>query len=316
MSGGVVTAAGAVLWRRDGTQVAVVHRPRYDDWSLPKGKSHRHESMPGAAAREVTEETGYAVRLGHHLGTCRYPVWHPVPASKVVDFFAAEALAGSFRPGEEVDALRWLQVADAEAKLTYPHERDILRRFTSLPPSAVTPLLLVRHAVAGRKSQWPGEDVLRPLSSRGWRQAGDVDRLTVLFGVDRVHTAVPLRCRQTVEAASTRLGTAPVPEPLLSEKDYVGAEEAAVARLREIAAGGGVPVVCSQGRVIPDLLSRIAGADGLPTDGLRTDGSRTDESRTGGSRTDSLPARKGSTWLLSFAADTTLAGAFHIPPQH
>lgn len=295
---GEIAAAGAVLWRRrrDRTQVAVVHRPRYDDWSLPKGKLRRDESVPAAAAREVTEETGHAVRLGHHLGTCRYPVSHPVPASKVVDFFAAEALAGSFRPGDEVDALRWLPVADAEEALTYPYERDILRRFTALPPSSVTTLLLVRHAVAGRKSQWPGEDALRPLSSRGWRQAGEVDRLTVLFGVDRVHTAVPLRCRQTVEAASIRLGTAPVVEPLLSEKDYPGAEAAAVARLREIVAAGGVAVVCSQGRVIPDLLSRLAG--------------------TGELGTDPLPAKKGSTWLLTFTQDAALAGAFHIPPPH
>lgn len=297
MSDGEIAAAGAVLWRRrrGQTQVAVVHRPRYDDWSLPKGKLHRDESVPVAAAREVTEETGYAVRLGHHLGACRYLVRHPVPASKVVDFFAGEALEGSFRPGDEVDALRWLPTADAAVQLTYPHERDILHRFAALPPSSVTTLLLVRHAVAGHKSRWPGEDALRPLSGRGWRQAGDVDRLMVLFGVDRVHAAMPLRCHQTVEAASTRLGTGPVVEPLLSEKDYAGAEAAAVARLREIAAAGGVPVVCSQGQVIPDLLSRLVGADELG---------------------DPPSAKKGSTWLLSFAADTSLVGAFHIPPQH
>lgn len=295
---GEIAAAGAVLWRRRGdeTQVAVVHRPRYDDWSLPKGKPHRDESVPAAAAREVTEETGHAVRLGRHLGVCRYRVRHPVPASKVVDFFAGEALGGSFRPGDEVDALRWLPVAEAEVALTYPHERDILRRFAAPPPSSVTTLLLVRHGVAGRKSQWPGEDALRPLSSRGWRQAGEVDRLAVLFGVDRVHTAAPLRCRQTVEPVSTRLGAAPVVEPLMSEKDYPGSEAAAVARLREIAAAGGVPVVCSQGRVIPDLLSRLAGAGQLGAD--------------------PLPAKKGSTWLLSFTPDAALVGAFHIPPRH
>src|SRR5438445_12044523 len=105
-----VRAAGAVLWRRAGrvAEVAVVHRPRYDDWSLAKGKLDPGETAAAAAVRELREETGYEAVLGRYLTRTSYqvPARHgsgTVP--KIVDYFGAEAVSGSFSPDDEVDEL-------------------------------------------------------------------------------------------------------------------------------------------------------------------------------------------------------------------
>ncbi|WP_204456291.1 NUDIX domain-containing protein [Actinokineospora baliensis] len=281
-------AAGAVLWRHTGSagglEVAVVHRDRYDDWSLPKGKLDRGETVHAAAVREVAEETGFTAVLGRHLGQVGYPV---VGADKVVDYFAARVGGGdgaAFVPNDEVDRLRWLPVDAAAARLTYPHDRVVLERFTAAPADTTT-VLLVRHAHAGRKREWPGPDELRPLSSRGHRQTGALTRLLPLFGPDRVLSVPKVRCRATVAPLAAALGVAVEAVPELSEFHDPAT---AVARLRRIAAEGGTPVVCSQGGVIPGLVAELTGL---------TD----------------VQARKGSVWVLSFVEGAVVA-ADHIPP--
>jgi 8-oxo-(d)GTP phosphatase len=282
-----ILAAGGVLWRpneRD-VEVAVVHRPRYDDWSLPKGKLEPGETSWAAAAREVSEETGFVATLGRYLGRVSYPVRRPVPATKIVDYVAARARSGQFRPNREVDALRWVSPADAADLLSYPHDVDILRAFTALPADTTT-VALIRHAKAGHREHWPGPDDRRPLSAAGWEQVKALRALLPLFGVDRVHSAPLVRCTQTVQQLAEDLGTAIVEEPLLSERGYVSHEPAAVARLHELASAGNTPVICSQGGVIPDLLSRLGQPDAA--------------------------SRKASLWILSFTG-RDLVAANYIP---
>ncbi|HEY4420564.1 MAG TPA: NUDIX hydrolase, partial [Pseudonocardia sp.] len=100
-----VLAAGAVLWRPGirGTELGLVHRPRYDDWTFPKGKLDAGETMPFAAVREVAEETGQRVRLGPALGDVHYSV---AEGEKLVRYWGAEARGGEFVPGAETDELR------------------------------------------------------------------------------------------------------------------------------------------------------------------------------------------------------------------
>jgi 8-oxo-dGTP pyrophosphatase MutT (NUDIX family)/phosphohistidine phosphatase SixA len=266
-----IRAAGAVLWRSaaSGVEVAIVHRPKYDDWSLPKGKLEPGETVFAAAVREVAEETGNRCFLGRHLGQLRYSVSRPVPATKVVEYFSGRAVGPEeFRPSKEVDELRWLPPDSAADLLSYHGDRGILRAFTALP-AGLTTLLLVRHAIAGERSSWDGPDELRPLTPMGWTQVAYLRALLPLFGADRVHTAPPVRCVQTAETLAADLGTELLLEPILSEQGYLRDESAGVARLRAIAAGG-TPVVCSQGGVIPDLLSRLAKESGLTIPDTRT----------------------------------------------
>ncbi len=288
-----VVAAGGVLWRPagDGLELALVHRPRYDDWSLPKGKLDRGETVLAAAAREVTEETGYPVRLGHRLTEVSYRVPEGV---KVVSWWAARARPDSmhqeFVPNKEVDELRWVSPGKAYVTLSYDRDREVLDRFAEVDVRTWTPLLLVRHAKAGAREEWPGEDDLRPLSDKGHRQAGRLAGLLGLFGPSRVYSAPPLRCTDTVAPLAAALGEPVRPEPLFGEEAYRDDPGAAVARLREIAREPGIPVVCSQGGVIPDLIARLTGED-------------------------DPPHGKASTRVLGFTGDDLVTTDYYPPPE-
>lgn len=123
----LVRAAGGVVWRRgpDGAPLfAIVHRPRYDDWSLPKGKAEPGEDLEAAALREVAEETGMDCRLGERLGGHRYTDQRGRP--KATEYWLMEAVAGEFTPGDEVDELRWLGAGEARRLLGYERDRGLL----------------------------------------------------------------------------------------------------------------------------------------------------------------------------------------------
>ena len=127
--GPMVFAAGGLLWRGDvADRLAVVHRPRYDDWSLPKGKLESGELLPETAVREVEEETGFAVRREGFAGRYQYEV---EAGPKTVFVWHMRALDDQGRPDDEVYELVWLRVEDALDRLTYALERDLLRRTTA-----------------------------------------------------------------------------------------------------------------------------------------------------------------------------------------
>ncbi len=274
-------AAGAVVWQRSPSgevEVALVHRPRYDDWSLPKGKPHDGETLPVTAVREVAEETGHAVTLGTRLGSTRYLVpW----GQKVAHYWTARPAGGDFSPSEEVDELRWLPVAKATDLLTHRRDRRLLAGLDGATAITAT-VLLVRHAEAGEREAWRGDDDLRPLTTVGQQQAKVLRTLLPLFGARRVYSAPPLRCRQTIEGVAANLGVPILAEPRLSEDGYLDDPAAGLERLIEIAAEpGGPAVVCSQGKVIPHLVRELANSAGLelPT----------------------VTSRKGSFWGLFFS---------------
>jgi 8-oxo-dGTP diphosphatase len=123
----VIRAAGGVVCRpsRSGkTEVAVIHRPAYDDWTLPKGKIEPDEKPEDCALREVREETGLRCELGRPLGCTAYVDRRG--RDKVVCYWLMEVKGGRFRPGIEVDKLQWLSVEDALRKLTYTRDRTLL----------------------------------------------------------------------------------------------------------------------------------------------------------------------------------------------
>jgi 8-oxo-dGTP pyrophosphatase MutT (NUDIX family) len=272
-----VLAAGAVLWRLNGIdpEVAVIHRPRYDDWSLPKGKLVTGETEPVAAVREVHEETGYSSHLGRRLTSVSYPVEQGV---KKVRYWAARTVDGEFTPNSEVDELVWLPVSTAMKRLGYPHDRKVLRRFAKLPVDTQT-VLIVRHGTAGSKSRYKGDDQMRPLDKRGRAQAESLVGQLMAFGANKLYAADRLRCRQTLEPLAEELGAPIRDEPLLTEEAYAEDRKAARRRIVEIAAEGGTPVICTQGKVIPDLIAWWCERDDV----------RPDKSRN----------RKGSTWVMS-----------------
>ncbi|WP_280259630.1 NUDIX hydrolase [Nocardia abscessus] len=283
-----IHAAGAVLWRTTAggaIEIALVHRPKYEDWSLPKGKLDPGETPILAAVREVREETGLESRLGRYLGHVTYPI----PGHrklKRVDYWAAELVSGEFTANSEVDLLSWHPLDRVMDQLSYPMDRQVVRAFTRLPARTKT-LLLVRHGKAGRRDRYHGPDELRPLDREGEGQARALVSNLLAFGASEVYSADPLRCVQTVAPLAEKLGVEIHTEPLFSESGYAEQPDGAGERLRALVSDSAVRVVCSQGKVIPDLLSGLADRDGLALPSARN--------------------RKGSVWVLSFAGPRLVA---------
>lgn len=290
-------AAGGLLWRPgrgEPAEVAVVHRPRYDDWSLPKGKPEDGEALAATAAREIVEETGHTPVLGRRLHSTRYQV---AAGPKTVHYWTARVAGGSFTPSAEVDELRWLPVVRAGELLSYPHDRRLLDDLNGATAIDST-VLLVRHAKAGRREDWHGDDHLRPLSEAGRQQADGLRALLPLFGASRAHSAPPLRCRLTVAGLAADLGVDVVDERLLSEEGYWADPDAALRRLVALAEPAPcATVVCSQGGAIPDIVATLRARAGLREIDVRS--------------------RKGSFWVLGFTTapdgSRRLVAADHHP---
>ena len=285
-----IYAAGAVLWRsgdRKTVEIAVIHRPRYDDWSLPKGKVDSGETEPVTAVREVCEETGHRAHLGRRIAAVSYPVEEGI---KNVRYWAARSIGGQFIPTKEVDELVWLPVPEAIKKVVYPHDRKVLRRFAKGPADTQT-VLVVRHATAGSKSRFSGDDSNRPLDKRGRAQAEALVAQLLAFGATDVYAADRLRCHQTVEPLAEELGVEICNEPTLTAEAYANDRKPGRRRVVEIAAAGRTPVICTQGEVIPDLVAWWCDRDGVLPDKSRN--------------------RKASTWVLSLSAGQVVA-ADHI----
>ncbi|KXK63219.1 NUDIX hydrolase [Micromonospora rosaria] len=281
-----VRAAGGVVWRAtdDGVQVCLVHRPRYGDWTVPKGKLEPGEHPLVAAVREVAEESDVRAVPQVRLPTARYLV---DGRPKVVDYWSMRAVAtGGFEAGTEVDEVGWFDVDDAARRVSYPHDAEVLAAFAALP-SATGTVLVLRHARAGRRATWSGPDSARPLDPAGWARAVALAPLVAAVRPERLLSASARRCVQTLDPAAARLdlpievtGDLDEPAPGQVPEECV---LAAAARLAELGAGGVSAAVCSQGKVIPGALERLAGAPG------------------------DFGTPKGGGWLLAFAAGRLLA---------
>jgi 8-oxo-dGTP pyrophosphatase MutT (NUDIX family)/phosphohistidine phosphatase SixA len=257
-----VRAAGAVLWRPagDGIEVAVVHRPRYDDWSLPKGKLEDDEHPLVAAVREVIEETGVRAHPQVRLPDVAYTLPNGVP--KTVEFWSMRADAGEAVPiadPHEVDEVRWLSPERAADRLSYPADARLVQRVDDLPPvTAVT--AVVRHGNAGERKKWAGNDAVRPIDALGERQAAGLATVLALFDPRRLVAATPLRCRQTLEPLAAARGLAIVMDSAFTEPadaaDLPAKVAVAATRLAELHQGE-TTVVCSQGKLIPPTLAAL-----------------------------------------------------------
>lgn len=289
-----VIAAGVVLWRpgadAGAVEIAVVHRPKYDDWSLPKGKCEPGEHAAVTAVREAGEESGFSGPLTRALGRVRYPVRGPGgPVEKVVSYWAMPALGGAFSPNSEVDRLEWLPPRVAARQLTRENDGVVLQRFAAAPADTTT-VLLVRHGRAGDAKAWKGKDVDRPLDDAGWVQADALAAVGPCFGLTTVVSAELARCVQTVTPLAQALGIAVDQEPALGERQHDNDPKAVVHVLRALASDGGHSAACSQGGVIPAAVNALS----------RRDTVRPRQSRS----------RKGSVWALSFAHDRLVAADY------
>src|SRR6266571_1039188 len=293
----VIRAAGAVLWRRGegGDEVAVIHRRRYDDWSFPKGKCEPGEHLLATAVREVTEETGIRVVLGRRIGHSRYP---SLGRTKRVDYWAARAAdpgaSHRFVPNNEVDALDWLPVRAAAGRLSDQRDAGLLADFAGTPASTVA-FILLRHASAGSRAAWPGDDLARPLDPRG---AADAERLAGLlscFGPCRVLSSAAERCVATVRPYAALTGAAIEIDAELTARQSDGDTADLLKRAARIVDEGQPTIICAHRENLGTLLrGACARLRAVPPTGP--------------------PLRKGAWWALH-AADGALAGAERYHPR-
>ena len=249
-----IPAAGVVVFREhdDRVEVVLVHRPKYDDWSFPKGKVDRGEHVPVAAIREVREETGLRVALGRPLPEQRYPV---EAGEKVVHYWVGRVAVGAddgvadYPVNDEIDAVEWVSVKKARRRLTYDHDRATLQHAEDVRHPS-TPLVILRHATAVSRSDWSRDDRERPLDAAGRAQSVALAGQLAAYDIGRVITSTSARCVQTVEPYAERAGLEVERVRWLSEEDAeAGSVSAAVAEtLRNLR----VPtVICSHRPVLP-----------------------------------------------------------------
>jgi len=290
----MIRAAGGVLWRSSASgavEVALVHRPRYDDWSLPKGKLRRGEHPLVTACREVAEETGVQATAGKRLDIEHYDT---ALGPKAVEFWAMHGLDGPFTPTAEVDRLAWMPLAEARWRLHYRRDSYALDALevaadSSLATSAV---LLVRNARAVPAGPREGVEGRRPLGAEGQKQAEALRRTLPAFGPSRLLSAGEARFVDTVRPLAAELGLPVETEPVFGEEEYAARPGRAMARVVELAKAGGTAAVCAPGAVIRHLLVILAEDAGLDVR--------------------EYPAVKGSVWALFFSGGR-LAAADYYP---
>jgi 8-oxo-(d)GTP phosphatase len=265
-----IQAAGAVLWRRHhgGTQIALIHRPRYDDWSFPKGKRNGNEHVLLTAVREVEEETGVRAVLGRRLPSTHYLV---DGRPKLVDYWAARALdpAGPperFVPNDEVDDVVWLPPDAARERLSYGHDLAVLDGFLA-GPADTTPLVLLRHAATISKDAWRdaghADDLARPLSDRGRAQSKVLAGLLTCFSPARAITSTAERCAATLHPYARQVGSTIELEPALTLVptpatppgfDWLPSQ-AARDKIAEVTAATATPaIICGHRQNLPTLM--------------------------------------------------------------
>lgn len=266
-----IDAAGALVWRiHDGRlQVLLIHRPRYDDWSWPKGKLEDGESSPDCAVREVAEETGEQVILGARLPGLSYRLTNGV--RKVVDYWAAQVApprAAAVRArGErvlarrsEVDQTAWLDVEAANRRLTREQDRVPLHALVDLYETdrlRTWAVVVVRHGKATKRSAWKGSEASRPLTRDGQVQASALAPVLAAFGVGVVVSSPWARCEKTVRPYAKAAGVPVVLEPALTESLHKKRPKQALQLVDERLDAGRSVVLCTHRPVLKTVIAAV-----------------------------------------------------------
>jgi 8-oxo-dGTP diphosphatase len=283
----LIRAAGAVLWRRAGldgagdedigpieepgredgagVEVALVHRPKYDDWTFPKGKLEKGEHVLRAVVREVEEETGLTPRLGRRLR----PVFYLKDGRpKRVDYWVATVAPDGprrrFVPNDEVDRVEWSTIEVAKSRLSYQRDLDVLNEMMA-GPLRTTPYILLRHGSAGEKRDWLGDDVLRPLDPRGRAEAGRLSGVLSGFGPLRVLSSCTARCTETVLPYALHARVS-----VMTDRAFtvgVATPGGAADRMDDLIADGVPTLISTHGELLTGLVPEVcARLDGKPPD--------------------------------------------------
>jgi 8-oxo-dGTP diphosphatase len=286
-------AAGGLVFRGDpksGYEILVVHRPKYADWSLPKGKVDPGESDHQTAIREVEEETGVRCRIIENLAQIEYQMGSGRP--KLVHFFSMKPMSVvPFHPNDEVDEIRWVTLEEAGKLLSYQDDRWMVSEADYRRLDTSGTLYLVRHAAAGVRVGWAGPDTERPLTEKGRRQAEALVPLLGTAGITRIYASPHVRCKETVEPLAHELALKIRNSKNLAEGANVNRTLRWFSKL-----AGENAVLCSHGDMIPQFMRRFRDA------GVKLH-----------SPHEYLDCRKGSVWAVNYDGGEPVE-AVYTPP--
>lgn len=310
-----IYASGAVLYRKNSlgnTEIALIHRAFYDDWSLPKGKLDPGETILEAAWRELKEETGYDIVVRGYLRKITYNVDASSSTKKTdhrdhknsssgktirknVYYWAAEVVGGEFIPNEEVDRLIWVSPEQAHDKLTYSLDQAVLNEFDNFPTDSTT-VALIRHARAGVRIDNVDEDKLRTLDKNGVLQSQALAKWLHTLQPSILYSADKVRCVSTIEPFAVQTGMPLHINSCLSDEYCNESAVEALKFLKKIThhsvEDNGCIAICSQGDFIPQVMKLWGEESGF---------------------VDFTPrSRKGSLWLLTIVQGTIIR-AHYLP---
>lgn len=286
----VVKAAGGLVFRETSKgklKVLVAHRPKYDDWGLPKGKADKGETPEETAVREVLEETGYHCRIVAPIGTTRYRISSGV---KEVKWFAMRPLPDSpgFEVNDEIDEIKWITRKKAKDVLDYENDIGLVKAPGLKRLAGTGTLFMLRHAAAGDRTKWDGIDAVRPITKKGRRQSAALAKNLKDRGIEKIYTSPYTRCVQTVEPLAEAIGAKVIEHDSLAEGPDI---DGAYGLCDELV--GYNAVLCSHGDVIPAVINRMMWA-GLTLDSR-------------------FYCSKGSIWEVNLDGGR-FANATYIPP--
>ena len=247
-----IVAAGAVIWRKNSEkkiEIAVVHRPRYNDWTLPKGKLESGETLISCAYREAQEETGLSFQFGPFLGSVEYLT---VDGPKIASYWAAKYIPQNhnFTPNNEVDLLEWWDIEKALKTLTRTTDKEIVNKFSDSP-----------YAKALAREEWQGEDEDRPLEVIGQNQARRMMVNLAPYQIVEIHTSDAVRCYDTVLAFARALSIDPLVTREISEYTFKKNKEKSLDFIKDLAEqvskSESATVVCSHNPVLPRMLGKL-----------------------------------------------------------
>ena len=261
----ITQAAGAIVWRnnKDKTEVVIIHRPKYDDWSFPKGKVEINESLIACAHREVLEETNIQTEFGAFLGDIEYLT---PDGKKHVFFWAAKAInQNNFTPNSEVDQIKWVEVKKVKELLTLETDKKILAQFIKLDFDT-KPFILLRHAKAITRDEWQGDDDDRPLDSTGQNQASRLLSIYQVYNLEQIHTSDAVRCYDTVNPIAKAFGINLEVTEKLSESTYKKDREKAFDYAKDLIKVDARILLCSHNPILPKMLNKLTKKSDIDAD--------------------------------------------------
>ncbi|MEV8183824.1 NUDIX hydrolase [Specibacter sp. NPDC078692] len=256
-----IYAAGALCWRtkKKKLEVLLIHRQRYDDWSWPKGKLDKGETLPECAVREVSEEVGLPITLGIPLSSIRYAV---KSGCKEVHYWAAAAGDMPVLPdGKEVNEVLWCSPSKARELLSNPSDLEPLEALVSAYDRSrlgTWPLLIIRHAKAKPRSAWTRAEGERPLAATGMRQALYLQRLLMAWHPNRIYTSGWMRCISTISPYAQHTKAKVKVVQRLTEADHNRHPAKVTAVVEKLLTRSSATGLCTHRPVLPTVLKALA----------------------------------------------------------